>query len=131
MSQVANATLTVSLSVSNRVLQKLALVQMKVSNGFALGGSGDFSAQVPRRRPQSYVFFLGQALSLFYVVGYSLFLLQRIASGQVPLSDVRDTPQLPFVIIGLLECIAQAPHPSALPPTPRLRRPRRRRAVHA
>ena len=48
-----------------------------------------------------------QALTLVYVVSYSLVLLRRYRTGRVT-DEMLRVPMLPFVAIGLLECLAQA-----------------------
>lgn len=169
---VGTAVLVVCLSVSNRVLQKLALVPMKArprhpgnhprSRPRARRAKGPCPcvcsfldktltppALFPPHSRQPYVFFLGQvrrilcsafpprtmlrtagkrsgdrpsltpgrspacrnmsaqALTLVYVLAYGLVLLRRYRTGSVT-DEMLRIPMLPFIAIGLLECMAQA-----------------------
>eukprot|EP00873_Tetraselmis_striata_P040799 jgi/Tetstr1/461063/TSEL_006210.t1 len=75
------SALVVALGVANRLLLKIALVPMG-----------------------SYAFAMSLMQCFGYVIVYNLFLLSRIRSGIVT-KEMRDTPSVPFIFVGLLEGI--------------------------
>lgn len=80
----STAIATIALSVTNRVLYKMALVPL-----------------------QDYPFFLAQFLTFGYVIVYSTILFIRYRAGIVT-KEMLDLPKLPFVALGALEALGLA-----------------------
>lgn len=78
------AVAAIVLSVTNRVLYKMALVPLK-----------------------DYPFFLAQGLTFGYVIVYASFLFFRFRSGIVT-KQMLDLPKKPFVAVGALEALGLA-----------------------
>lgn len=80
----STAVATIVLSVTNRILYKMALVPLK-----------------------DYPFFLAQGLTFGYVIVYASFLFFRYRSGIVT-KQMLDLPKKPFVAVGALEALGLA-----------------------
>lgn len=80
----STAVATIVLSVTNKILYKMALVPLK-----------------------DYPFFLAQGLTFGYVIVYASFLFFRYRSGIVT-KQMLDLPKKPFIAVGALEALGLA-----------------------